>query len=65
MPEQRENEQPGRTLVVDTGILETPEKMSPLGRALLRISKSIQASGAEPRSLEDIHRELAMTDGEA
>jgi hypothetical protein len=47
-------------LRVDPKILEMPEKLSPLGRQLLDIAEEIRRSGARARSLQEIHRELAM-----
>lgn len=49
-----------KRLIVDTAILNKPDAMSPLGRILVSIRRKIEKSGAKPRSLREIHRELAM-----
>lgn len=51
-------------LVVDTKLLNNPAAMSELGRTLLRLSRKAEQAGTKAKTLKQIHRELAMQNGE-
>lgn len=53
------------SIVIRETLLNSRQAMSPLGRRLWAISRKIEKSpGFKPRSLEEIHRDLAIQNGE-
>ena len=49
---------------IDPAILLRPDSMSTLGKRLVNLSRDIQEAGTAPLSLEEIHRNLAIQNGE-